>query len=118
MKPRLDPRLKLNRVRNPDFEEPHGNNGAFCLRGPLDRHLLIISSDQFGWDHVSVSVDGSTDTPTWEEMAWVKDLFFEPHETVIQYHPAAERYINIHQGCLHLWRPQNEQLPVPPLAMV
>lgn len=122
MKHRLDPRLKLARIHHPNVP-PGGwqgddHNGAWRVRGPESRHLIILASDGGGWDHVSGSVDDSLETPTWEEMCFVKSLFFEPEETVLQYHPPESRYINHFEGCLHLWRPQAESVPMPPLVLV
>ncbi len=122
MKRRLDPRLKLARIPHPNL--PPGSwpgddhNGAFLVRGPERRSLVILASDGGGWDHVSVSIDDSHDTPTWAEMCFAKSLFFEPEETVLQYHPPRSRYINHFEGCLHLWRPQTAEVPMPPLVLV
>lgn len=78
--------------------------------------LLIIASWGMGWDHVSVSVDGRI--PTWDEMCWVKKLFWNKEETVIQYHPSEKDYINNHPFCLHLWKPQKQTIPQPPSILV
>ena len=94
-----------------------GNNGAFMLRGSLfKRPLWVIASDGGGWEHVSVSL--SDRTPTWEEMAAVKSLFWDPEDCVIQYHPPVSAYVNHHPHCLHLWRPVGITLPQPPAWMV
>ena len=66
------------------------------------RRLVVIASVGLGWDHVSVSTRNRT--PTWDEMCWVKNLFFHPEETVVQFHPAVSKYVNDHPHCLHLWR--------------
>lgn len=120
MKKRFPPRLKLQRVKHP----LHGSvgddrNGAFVLNGPCGRQLFVMVSDGFGWDHVSVSLVGKAteEPPNWVEMCWVKDQFFEPHEAVVQYHPPRAEYVNVSE-CLHLWRPQNAPLPMPPLPLV
>ncbi len=119
MKNKLDPRLKLARIRRPGFDWlGDEQNGAFRLQAPTGRTLFMIASRGDGWEHVSVSVKDSDDTPTWAEMCWVKDLWFDPEETVIQYHPPRSKYINIDSGCLHLWRPQATQIPMPPIAHV
>lgn len=78
--------------------------------------LFVIASWGLGWDHVSVSRSGRC--PDWEEMCRVKDAFFEPEECVIQFHPPKSRYVNMHPFCLHLWRPQNVELPMPDPLMV
>ena len=84
----------------------------------------VIAVSNAGWDHVSVSlqtVDESAKIercPKWNEMNYIKDLFFEENETVVQYHPKREDYINNHPYVLHLWRPLNIELPTPPIWMV
>ena len=69
-----------------------GGNGAFkvFVHG---KSFNCIASNGGGWEHVSVS-PGSPNRkkcPTWEEMCAIKDMFFEPEETVVQYHPPQER---------------------------
>lgn len=89
------------------------------LMGPKGRELAIISSgvdEEYGWEHVSVSTKHRI--PNWQEMCWVKDLFWEKDEVVIQYHPAEANYVNHHPNCLHLWRPLREALPMPPLELL
>ena len=101
-------------------DNSYGNNGRFIipLRGRHAEvvHLTVIASDGLGWDHVSVSLPHRC--PEWEEMAYIKDLFWEPNECVVQYHPPADRYVNHHPYALHLWRPQGIEIPVPSLEMV
>lgn len=89
-----------------------GNNGAFLVPGPDGQQLTVIVSDGMGWDHVSVSTPHRC--PTWDEMSHVKDLFFDPEERVMQLHPPRSEYVNNHEYCLHLWRPQEAELPAPP----
>lgn len=119
MKKRLDPRLKLRRARHisglPALNE---FNAAYLLRAPTGRDLYVIVSDGEGWDHVSISLPDSIDTPTWAEMCFIKQTFFDPEECVIQYHPPASQYVNFDVGCLHLWKRQGEAFPMPPLEMV
>lgn len=118
MRNRLDPRLKLARITQP-ITGVSEVNGRYIIVSPCKRKLFIQASDIFGWDHVSVSINGSLETPTWEEMCFVKNLFFDQEETAIQYHPPASKYVNFHPGCLHLWRWQGEQeVPMPPLSLV
>lgn len=92
-----------------------GNNGLFEI--PYQSFtLMVIASDGEGWDHVSVSLRNRT--PNWGEMCFIKDLFFSEEETVVQYHPPKSEYVNNHENCLHLWRPQNETIPLPPSILV
>lgn len=79
-------------------------------------HLRVIASSGLGWDHVSVSLEHRT--PNWYEMDFVKRLFFEPDEVAMQLHVAEKNHINRHPNCLHLWRPQNGPIPLPPSEFV
>lgn len=92
-----------------------GFNGAFIIRH-LSAHLTVIISDEALWDHVSVSLPSRT--PTWGEMNFIKGMFFDNEETVIQFHPPRSQYINNHAFCLHLWRDQSREIVLPPQFMV
>lgn len=85
--------------------------GAFKLRG-----LMVIASWGGGWDHVSVSRPDRC--PTWEEMERVKRAFFRPEECAMQLHVPPADHINAHPFCLHLWRPHDVLIPLPPKWMV
>jgi hypothetical protein len=74
------------------------------------------TADGCGWEHVSVSL--ADRCPTWDEMAWVKDLCWGPDACVVQYHPPRAEYVNCHPYCLHLWRPAGAELPRPPAGLV
>jgi hypothetical protein len=78
--------------------------------------LRVIASDQFGWEHVSVSRKDRC--PTWEEMCQIKDLFWDDTDCVVQYHPPRSEYVNNHPHCLHLWRQVGCNFPMPPSIMV
>lgn len=83
---------------------PFGDNfGFFKIKHGAVRLNCQVASGM-GWDHVSVSLPFRC--PTWEEMDFVKDLFFNPDEVVMQLHVAKTDHINRHPYCLHLWRPQ------------
>ena len=99
--------------------EPNsGPDGHFTIKGPKG-DLFVIASNGMNWDHVSVSVaKDKNKIPSWKEMCFVKDLFWEEDECVIQYHPPKSEYINIHKSVLHLWSPQMQVIPTPPLEMV
>lgn len=89
-------------------------------------HFIVIASDggECGWDHVSIHVryrqgiDRKMRTPTWDEMCWIKDLFFDEDETVLQFHPRKTDYVNTHKHVLHLWRPVNQTIELPPMILV
>jgi hypothetical protein len=97
---------------------PFDDYGMFELKrkGISLRVMMSSGGPDMPWEHVSVST--SSRCPTWDEMCWIKDLFFEKHETVVQYHPAESDYVNYHPFCLHLWRPLNAALPIPPSIAV
>lgn len=76
----------------------------------------VIASWGMDWDHVSVSRDDRC--PTYEEMEKVRKLFFRPEETVMQLSVPRSQHINIHPYCLHWWRPQRLNIPMPPPMMV
>lgn len=97
--------------------ERWGNNGLFIVPGLATHRLLCIVSDGEGWEHVSVSLTKKQRLPLWEEMCYVKDLFWEAEEVVIQYHPRASAYINFTEA-LHMWRPLGVVLPEPPTSLV
>lgn len=90
-----------------------GGNGWVTLRGKC---LYVVYSKGGGWDHVSVSL--ANRCPTWEEMCEVKDIFFWPCECCVEYHPAKADYVNLYPYCLHIWRPQDVELPKPPRIFV
>ena len=98
-----------------------GDSGNGVFKVFVDgRSFLCIASNGGGWDHVSVSpCNRKRQTcPTWDEMCAIKDMFFEPEETVIQYHPPKSDYVNNHPYCLHLWRPTTQEIPRPPVIFV
>lgn len=99
----------------------HGNNGAFLipLRDPNSnavKTVRVIASDGDGWEHVSVSFQSKT--PNWATMCTVKDLFWGPEDSVVQYHPPQKEYVNFHPFCLHLWRPIGVEVPRPPHHLI
>ena len=111
---KLDPCRILN---GPLGSQPGDDFGAFEIHGPCGRELRIIATsgtDEIPWEHVSVSLPNRC--PNWEEMCFVKDLFWEPEETVMQLHPPKSEWINQHPYCLHLWRPFPAigKIPLPP----
>jgi len=67
------------------------------------------------WEHVSVTPRNQKRCPTWEEMSAIKDMFFESEEEVVEYHPKSSQYANLHEFCLHLWKPVDGSLLRSPL---
>lgn len=113
----LSDKVEAGRVMLGDFATDHGEpEGAFHLRLKTKAKVVIMYSTGRGWDHVSASM--SNRAPTWIEMSEIKDLFFAADETVFQLHVPKSDHINVHNFCLHLWRPQHEAIPMPPEWMV
>lgn len=99
-----------------------GAYGAFQIMGPCGESLRIVASAAApddtmsqGWEHVSVSTKRRP--PNWQEMCFVKDLFWEDEEAVLQFHPPKSQYVNNHPHCLHLWRHKDGHA-LPPSIMV
>ena len=90
-----------------------GGDGWVTIKGAI---FVVVYSNGGGWDHVSVS--HKSRCPTWPEMCVIKDIFFEEEECCVEYHPAKSNYVNIHPNCLHIWKPQNRSIPVPPKIFV
>jgi hypothetical protein len=96
-------------------DESFGNNGCFTI--PFESYeFMVIASDGDGWEHVSISLNNRT--PNWREMCFIKSIFWSEEDCVVQYHPPKTEYVNNHPHCLHLWRPINTQLPMPPSILV
>jgi hypothetical protein len=97
---------------HPMYGKPDPAEGGCFLLGKLH----IIASWGGGWDHVSVSLHDRC--PTWDEMERVKRAFFLDGETAMQLHVPVKDHINVHPYCLHLWRPHEGSIPLPPKWMV
>lgn len=125
MRASLHPKLRAGRIRTGKFwsHDRHGPNGFFLVVGPNGAELKIVASDDSeepetsrGWEHVSVSLRNRC--PNWPEMCFVKSLFWEPEETVVQFHPPESTYISNHPYCLHLWRNRLTDHSLPPSILV
>jgi len=108
-----------HRVKSGPFssDDSYGNNGAFTFTH-AGYTVLCIASDGEGWEHVSVSINRQR-CPSWETMCVIKNMFWDsPHDCVFQFHPPESEYVNMHPYCLHLWRPENINIPTPPSWMI
>ena len=106
---------KYPNLRVEKFRISGGGSGAgifiippYSRSGFYTAELRVIASDAGGWDHISISPNAAR-CPTWDEMTFVKDLFFRDDEPAMQLHPPKAVYINQHAYVLHLWRPQTEE---------
>lgn len=107
-----------------------GNNASYGCNGFFVIPHYKISgytincqvSDGLKWQHVSVTISSKDRKvercPTWEEMCFVKSQFWNDDETVIQLHPPKSEYVNNHPYCLHLWKPDSIEIPLPDSLMV
>jgi hypothetical protein len=115
---RIDERLEQYRFRFGQWGSQTGDDfGSFRIPGPCGEDLLIIASpgdahEGIPWEHVSVSTRHRV--PYWKEMCFVKDLFWDEEDAVVQFHPPRSKYVNNCERCLHLWRPMNGEFPAPP----
>lgn len=125
MRTRFPEKLEAGRVREGIMasDSRDGGYGAFFVHGPCGEELKIIASaahptdvTSAGWEHVSVSIRRRV--PNWQEMCFVKGLFWEPTEYVVQFHPPETEYVNNHPNCLHLWRYTKAAFPLPPSILV
>lgn len=113
---------KLDKYRLKDKErELYGingdsGNGVFKVF-VSGKSFYVIASNGGGWEHISVHRQNGK-IPNWYEMCALKEMFFEEEEVVVQYHPKKSEYVNIHESCLHLWRPTREEMPTPPKSFV
>lgn len=121
------------RISPPEMPSAKGDSfGWFQVPSPDKSRvtktvLLVLASDGMegvDWEHVSVhaskNIGGKWKNliPTWEEMCFVKSLFWDDEDVVMQLHPKKSEYVNMHGGVLHLWRPKEAEIPTPPSILV
>ncbi len=104
-------------------DQNDGNNGAFDLESPEPGwRLACLASDGEEWEHVSIHayniIRTKQRTPTWREMCYIKRLFWDGNDVVMQLHPRETQYVNCHPHVLHLWRPTTQQIPEPDSILV
>lgn len=121
----------LDKYRTQDFPSPLGATfGCFEIHH-AGMHLRIIAScgdeddeDDVNrdWEHVSARamdpVFHKERVPNWAEMCFLKDLFWDAEECVVQFHPPKSEYVNTHGCVLHLWKWRRGEFPRPPRILV
>lgn len=109
--------LSSGRILITDSSADGGHGFIPCLdpKRP-SKQAEVQWSNGGGWEHVSVSWPSRC--PTWGEMCKVKDIFFRKDEWVMELHPPESEYVNLHEYCLHLWKPIGQDIPTPPSFMV
>jgi hypothetical protein len=101
-----------------------GNNGTFVIpHYKITGYVFVVqATEAVGWEHVLVQVIPKQKKmrpsryPTWQEVSWIKSLFWPDTDTVLQYHPNVGGMMNYssQEFALHLWRPAIEELiPIP-----
>lgn len=121
MKQSFSEKLEDGRIRKGYYASNPGDTfGQFLIQGPCGERLGIQASDAVdpescGWEHVSVST--ARRVPNWLEMCFVKDLFWEPEDCIVQFHPPQSEYVNNHPYVLHLWK-HIDGFPMPPTILV
>jgi len=110
----------LERYRNKKgcFKSNEGDNfGLFFI--PVTTHKaplkVICAPMDSEWQHVSVSLPNRC--PSWSEMNYIKSLFWNDNETVVQFHPKKSEYVDNCKFCLHLWRHKDDH-ELPPSMLV
>jgi hypothetical protein len=117
---------ELNRFRDREGEKRimisdnylRSKAGLFKILLKTGSTAIVICENYGDWEHVSVTIFEEERCPFWNEMCEIKDLFFNENEVVMQIHPKKIDYVNFHEFCLHMWRPNKEQIPLPPKQFV
>lgn len=116
-------KLEAGRVREGLYgsDASYGLVGAFEVFGPCGLLMNIVAGaadlpESEGWEHVSVSTKRRN--PNWQEMCFVKDLFWDEDELVVQFHPPRKDYVDLHPYCLHLWGPPQGAVRMPPRILI
>ncbi len=108
--------FEIYAVEHPKFGKPRRGDGG-CFQIPVQNqkgkkvNLFVMAHVGKGWDHVSVTHPRRR--PNWQEMEFVKRMFFEDDEIAFQFHLPIGTKITSHDYCLHLWRPQLDKMPLP-----
>lgn len=79
-----------------------GDDGGKWAKGVLSVVASVARElDGKLWLHVSCATPHRL--PSWAELREVKDIFVGRDRTALQVLPRAEKHINVHNYCLHLW---------------
>jgi len=89
------------------------SNGCLDIR-PRGMHVIFSSGG--GWEHISAKRRNRT--PSYADLDRLKREFWPPDAVVMQLHVSASDHINDHDHVLHLWRPIDGEIPLPPLIFV
>lgn len=113
---------QFRKISGPYASASGDDAGYFYIpHGRTELGVMVSSGDeQIPWEHVSAKARDykGERTPTWAEMCWLKDLFWDESECVVQYHPPKDDYVNNHPYVLHLWKATGVEFPRPPSICV
>lgn len=113
-----DKRLMVKKVTVDPINRERFAGSGWLVTNPKrisEAAFMMFGSSEDGWEHVSVS--HSNRCPTWDEMCMAKDVFWRDDEACYELHPVREVYINMHKYCLHIWRPKDGKMILPPDAV-
>jgi len=112
------------------FDSPEPSWKLFTIAhdgcvAPVEARFMGVSPGLLGWEHVSVQavvrnrfVVKRSRVPSWREMCFVKAMFWDDEDVVMQLHSRRSEYVNAHPNVLHLWRPVGLAIPTPPRDLV
>ena len=117
----VKPMIEKYRLKNSTWATKEGDQFGFFFipmkPGTTPLKVMVAPFDGGNrWEHVSVSLPSRC--PTWEEMAFIKALFWDDDDCVVQFHPPRSEYVNNHPYCLHLWRDTLNGHETPPMINV
>ncbi len=115
-----------NRVRRGFMgtTDEDGMNGRFVFERAYNSgskvviNVIVSDGKNTGWEHVSLGITTSKRCPTWDEMCFIKDQFWNDDETVVQFHPKKSEHVNDHPYVLHMWRKVGTEHELPPIILV
>ncbi len=99
---------RWTQIRPPTNLRTLPNQETMAWRNVLDSLQVFFSLEDYKedgiWLHASMtSLNSGRKPPSWSQLTLVKDLFFGD-EVAIQLLPKKKDYLNVHSGCLHLFR--------------
>ena len=110
------------RKEHPVFGNGDANGGYFVIPITKRRMAHVIASNGKGWEHVSVHVRDIIkpviSIPIWSDMCFIKGVFWDKEDCVVQYHPPESEYVNNHEHVLHLWRQIGKEYDMPDSILV
>ncbi len=101
-----------------------GANGAFLLNDAQDRDItfLITIASTRNWEHLCVTKHKKAGVfqngpkqlePTAQDMRSIKQVFFQPSETCVEFFPEDDSALHAAPLTRHLWRHQFRDFPIP-----